>query len=472
LALPDKDLMAAIAATRFGLGARPGEIEAAKADPQGFLKAQIRRDGADQPPGALPTSQQRLGEFRDYQQARNAEKRQAPPAAGAPAEQAMMMTQAMRRDAVGVAEEFQARTNLALSTQAAFRERWTLFWADHFTVSAVKQASANQAGPFEREAIRPHVFGRFEEMLIASSTHPGMMIYLDQVQSVGPHSPLVQRAALRRPGGGRQQGLNENLAREILELHSVGLRAGYSQADVTEFARAMTGLSVGGPNDGSNANRPVFRDMAHEPGGRTILGKHYPDTGKLQAVSVMRDLAAHPATAHHIATKLARHFVADDPPATLVKRLEQAFTASDGRLDVLAATLIDSPEAWAPQQAKFKSPYDFVVSSWRAVGTQPRNPQQIVQGLNTLGQRPFSAPSPKGWPDDAATWAAPDAIVKRLAWSQNFASANAATVEPMKIAQAALGARLSPPVQAAIVSAESRPEALAILLMSPEFQRR
>jgi uncharacterized protein (DUF1800 family) len=471
LALPDKDLMAAIAVTRFGLGARPGEIEAARSDPQGFLKAQIRKEGADQPAGQLPNSQQRLAEFRAFQQVKQAEKRQAPAAANDQRPAMAMMTQAQRRDAVGVGEEFEARLRLALGTPAAFRERWTLFWADHFTVSAVKQQSANQAGPFEREAIRPHVFGRFEDMLIASSTHPGMMIYLDQVQSVGPNSLMATRVR-RNPGPKRRQpGLNENLAREIMELHSVGLRAAYTQADVTEFARAMTGLSVGGPNDGSAANTPVFREPAHEPGARTIMGKRYPDTGKLQAVGVMRDLAAHPATARHVAIKLARHFVADDPPKAVVTRLEQAFTDSGGRLDVLANVLIDSPEAWAPQQAKFKNPHDFVVSSWRAVGTSPRNPQQIVQGLNTLGQRPFSAPSPKGWPDDAVTWAAPDAIVKRLAWSQNFAAANAAA-EPMKIAQAALGARLTPTVQAAIVSAESRPEALAILLMSPEFQRR
>jgi uncharacterized protein (DUF1800 family) len=187
----------------------------------------------------------------------------------------------------------------------------------------------------------------------------------------------------------------------------------------------------------------------------------------------MRDLAAHPATAQHVATKLARHFVADDPPPALVKRLSEAFTASRGNLSVVAAVLIDSPEAWAAQPAKFKTPYDFMVSSWRAVGSQPRNPQQqFMQPLNTMGQKPFSAPSPKGWPDDTATWAAPDAIVKRMGWAQNFASQNAQVAEPMRIAQSALGARLTPPAAAAIAAAESRPEALAVLLMSPEFQRR
>jgi len=473
LALPDNNLMAAIAATRFGLGAMPGEIEATRSDPQGFLKAQIRRQGADQPPGPLPSGYERLTEFRDYQRerqeerqmlAKNPEKAQATLAAG------------IKKEANGVQEEFLARSQLAMTTQAAFRERWTAFWADHFTVSAVKGASANQSGPFEREAIRPHVFGRFEDMLIASSMHPGMLLYLDQAQSVGPNSQQVQQSRLRpaafRSATARPQaGLNENLAREIMELHSVGLGAHYSQADVTEFARAMTGLSIGGQRDGSYANRVVFRDPTHEPGTRTVMGKRYSEPGAQQPVAVMRDLAANPATANHIAVKLARHFVSDDPPKALVDRLQKTFIDSKGDLALVAAALIDSPEAWATPQGKFKTPYDFVVSSYRAAGQPPRNPMQLIGQLNQLGQRPFSAPSPKGWPDDAATWAAPDQIVKRMAWSQNFAAQNA-SLEPVKVAQASLGPRLTAPVQSAILAAESRPEGLAILLMSPEFQRR
>jgi uncharacterized protein (DUF1800 family) len=472
LALPDKEMMAAIAVTRFGLGALPGELEAARADPKGFLKSQIRREGADQPAGDLPSGYERLSEFRAYQRERQQEKAML---AKDPAMARQAFAGQVRKQAAGVQDEFLARSRLAMTTRAAFRERWTAFWADHFTVSAVKGASANQSGPFEREAIRPHVFGRFEDLLIASSTHPGMLLYLDQVQSVGPDSPLAQRARLR-PAAFRQSrrpapGLNENLAREIMELHTVGLGAHYSQTDVTEFARAMTGLSVGGPNDGARANKVVFRDPAHEPGTRTIMGRRYPDEGKLQPISIMRDLAAHPATANHISVQLARHFVADDPPKALIERLQKAFMDSKGDLALVAAALIEAPEAWAPQAAKFKTPYDFVISSYRAAGQPPRNPMPLIPQLNQLGQRPFSAPSPKGWPDDVATWAAPDQIVKRLAWSQSFAAQNA-NLEPMKVAQAALGARLTAPVQSAILSAESRPEALAILIMSPEFQRR
>src|SRR4051812_41727348 len=212
LALPEKDLMAAIAATRFGLGAMPGELDAARSDPQGFLKAQIRKEGADQPPGNLPTSLERLGDFREYQSERQQQK-QAMARNPEMAQQAI--TGVIRKEAAGVQEEFQAKSTLAMTTPAAFRERWTAFWCDHFTVSAVKLVSANQAGPFEREAIRPHLFGNFEGKPVGSSTHPGMLLYLDQAPSNGPNSQAAQQGRFR-PAAFKQvqgQGLNENLAR-------------------------------------------------------------------------------------------------------------------------------------------------------------------------------------------------------------------------------------------------------------------
>jgi uncharacterized protein (DUF1800 family) len=211
----------------------------------------------------------------------------------------------------------------------------------------------------------------------------------------------------------------------------------------------------------------------HEPGPRVILGKTYPEGGEEQARAVLADLARHPATAHHIATKLARHFVADDPPPALVARLEHSFNASGGRLDALAVTLIDSPEAWTPAQDKLKTPYEFVVSGYRAASASPSDLKSVAPVLTALGQKPFSPPSPKGWAEEGGDWAAPDAIVKRMSWAEAFAQ-TAAPVEgdPTMIAQNALGARLTPAVATAIARAESRPEAFSILLMSPEFQRR
>jgi len=188
---------------------------------------------------------------------------------------------------------------------------------------------------------------------------------------------------------------------------------------------------------------------------------------------VLAALARHPATAHHIAVKLARHFVADDPPPRLVARLEHSFNASGGRLDVLAGALIDSPEAWAADQRKFKTPYEFIVSGYRAADLAPSELKTIAPVLTALGQTPFSAPSPKGWAEEAGDWAAPDAIVKRMSWAEAFGQAAAPVGgQPIDLARNALGERLSPAVATAIARAESRPEAFSILLMSPEFQRR
>ena len=459
------DLNAAIAVTRFGLGARPGEIATAAADPQGWLRSQIRGAGADQPQEAPETSATRIRAFRVYRTDRRA-------AAGETRTGEDPVAVAARMLREGTAVDFLARARLAATTPAGFRERWTLFWCNHFTVSAVKLITATVAGPFEQEAIRPRVFGRFEDMLVASSAHPAMLLYLDQAQSVGPRSPAAAYLK-RRPMPGVGGGLNENLAREILELHTVGVDAGYSQDDVTEFARALTGWSVGGQREVANQQGEyVFRMPAHEPGGRTVMGKAYGAAGPDQGLKILKDLAAHPATARHICTKLARHFVADDPPPALVARLEATWIRTGGDLGYLAEALVTAPEAWDPAPRKLKTPYEFLISSWRAIGGQPGAIEHIAPPLKAMGMQAFSPPSPKGWSDEAMTWAAPDAIIKRMDWAEGFSAIVAADLDPNTIAAGALGARLGDPARKAVARAESRQEALSILLMCPEFQRR
>ncbi|HEY3812030.1 MAG TPA: DUF1800 family protein [Caulobacteraceae bacterium] len=485
-------LQAAIAATRFGLGAKPGEIDAATPDPKAWLIAQIRPTGADQPQGQLPNSRDQLLALASYRQDRKEAKADgvvlpkaakraaaaqtamadtpgmtaaAPPAMSPDAErQAAMLKTELKtvRDEAG--DEFLARARLGAATDASFRERWALFWFNHFTVSAVKLESAVVTGPFEREAIRPRVFGRFEDLLVASSTHPAMLLYLDQARSAGPDS---------LGGRTRKLGLNENLAREIMELHTVGADAGYTQADVTEFARALTGWSVGGPKDAVRGfdGRYLYRAAIHEPGGREIMGRNYGDSGEAQARAVLHDLAADPRTAKRISRKLAIHFVADDPPQALVDRLSNAWMKSGGQLDVVARALVEAPEAWDPDARKFKTPYELVVSGYRACGVQPTKMQHLAI-LTALGQKPFSPPSPKGWSDEAADWATSDGVIKRLEWAKGFSAVVGPLVDPVATAKSSLGARLSDRTATAVARAESRPEALALLLMSPEFQRR
>jgi uncharacterized protein (DUF1800 family) len=271
----------------------------------------------------------------------------------------------------------------------------------------------------------------------------------------------------------RKVGLNDNLAREIMELHTVGADAGYTQADVTEFARALTGWSVGGPKDANRGfdGRYLYRAAIHEPGGREIMGRRYGDSGEAQARSVLHDLAADPRTARHISRKLAIHFVADEPPQALVDQLSEAWTRSGGKLDVVARALVEAPEAWDPEARKFKTPYELIVSGYRAAGVQPTKLEHL-RILTALGQKPFSPPSPKGWSDEAADWATSDGVIKRLEWAKGFSAVAGPLVDPVATAKSSLGARLSDRTETAIARAESRPEALALLLMSPEFQRR
>lgn len=470
MSLPSRDMMAAIAVTRFGLGARPGEIAAAGADPQGWLTAQVRPAGADLPRDDGATAASRflaMDAYRKERQAARKDIQKTGDKTGDAAEQ-LKNAQRMLRETVG--GDFLARARLAANTPDGFRERWTLFWANHFTVSATKQITGVLVGPFEREAIRPHVFGRFEDLLVASSTHPAMLTYLDQVQSIGPNSHAAAFAA-RRQAGKRQPGLNENLAREILELHTLGVGSGYTQADVTEFARALTGFSLGRDED----DRPgqfVFRENAHEPGAREILGRRYNEAGLDQGLTALKILAADPRTARHVCAKIARHFVSDTPPPSLVAALEKRWMETGGRLDAVARTLIAAPEAWDPTPAKFKTPYEFTLSTWRLVGAEPSAIERLAPILTGLGQKPFSPPSPKGWPEEAQAWASPDGLIKRMQWSQGFAAVVGDRLDPNATALEALGARLSPPVAKAVSRAETRREAFALLVMSPEFQRR
>jgi uncharacterized protein (DUF1800 family) len=514
-------LNAAIALTRFGLGAGPGEIEAVGDDARDWLAAQIRPEGAPSPQGDLPTTDERVQDWLAYQQTgqqrRQIRRREgpapqnaSPPAARAqpmaegaamsamtqqgqtPAQTAPMSDEAQaafdarresRRDlAQETAREFVARADLAATTPDGFAERWALFWANAFTVSATKFQSGIFIGPYEREAIRPHVFGPFEDLVLAAESHPAMLTYLDQAQSVGPGSVAGQR---------RNAGLNENLAREILELHTLGTDGGYTQADVTELARALTGWSIptnrGGGGQGRGQGRRgrraaalaepasengfVFRTIIHEPGTRTVLGKTYAEGGAEQGRAILRDLANVPQTARRLSYNLARHFVADEPPPSLVQKLEAAWTSSRGDLAQVARALIEAPEAWEPQAAKIKTPYEFIVSTHRALGTRPQRPQPLQQALIQMGQPAFSAPSPEGWPDTAADWAGPDALVKRLNWAKTVGD-RAAETDADAVAAIALGPRLGERSRLAIARAESRPEALTLFLMSPEFQRR
>ncbi|MCJ0764489.1 DUF1800 domain-containing protein [Variovorax terrae] len=454
---------AAVALNRFGLGVRADE--SLPTDPKGWLLAQFDRYAPLPPAWAgQPDSASRVTEYVDYQRAL----RQA----DATNELAMRQklrnqTQARYRSAVN------ARVASALATPAPFAERLVHFWANHFAVSIDKAPIAALAGTFELEAIRPHIFGRFEDMLAAVEHHPAMLFYLDQARSIGPDSMVAQRAARLNPE--RQRGLNENLAREILELHTLGVRSGYSQGDVTEFARALTGWSIGGlpglPPGGAPGTF-AFQPMLHEPGPRTVLGQRYEQRGEAQARAILRDLAASPATAQHIADKLARHFVGDAPPPALVERLASTFLQSRGDLPSVYRALIGAPEAWSLAQTKFKTPWEWTLSSLRGLGWRDLGDQQLAPVLVQLGQPVWRPGSPAGYDDITESWAAPDMLMRRVELAQRFAAQAASTVDARLLGPQLLPAGLSPATASALARAESPATALALLLASPEFLRR
>jgi uncharacterized protein (DUF1800 family) len=271
-------------------------------------------------------------------------------------------------------------------------------------------------------------------------------------------------------GINRTRGLNENLAREILELHTLGVRTGYTQEDVTSFAKVITGWTilptVDNPDHGGEF---VFNKRLHEPGPQTVVGKAYPDTGVEQGRSVLADLARHPATARHVATKLARHFIADDPPAALVERLTQRFLATDGDLKEVTRTLISAPESWAPEQAKIKRPGEWIVAARRAAGRQG-NIEGMLRAQALLGEPLWRPPAPKGFSDDNAAWL--DGLALRLDSANAFAQVVSPDVDPKEVADIALGPLASEETRRAMARAESKQQALALLVMAPEFQRR
>ena len=481
-------LQAAIAAHRFGLG--EPSLDALQSDPQGWLSAQIGPAEAARGDGLLGTRAALEHVAAEKEQRRLAKN----PPPGMTAEQVL----AGHYREVSLADA-RSRFFTAVTTRRPFAERLQLFWANHFTVSLAKGSARGLVGAFERDAIRPHIAGSFEALLVASTTHPAMLRYLDNSLSAGPNSRIVARAARRASRDGetaRITGLNENLAREVLELHTLGVQGGYNQADVTSFARVLTGWRVGlqstDPGDTFDANW-------HEPGRKTVLGKTYAE-GPDALKQVLHDLARHPSTARFIATKLARHFVADVPPPALVDRLAAVYQRSDGQLPELYRELIRSPEAWDAHAAKLKTPEEFVLSTVRVLGSGERvfaslqgnaGPPQVSltpsggerreaaawgylngPALQALGQRIHAAPSPAGWSDRADDWLGPDAVWKRVEWATRVADRVGANVDARVLASQSLGPWLSDSTRQQLERAADGSQALALLLMAPEFQRR
>ena len=466
---------AALALHRFGFGPRPGLINAIASDPRGAFLAELDRPNVgqivDSTLQSAAAENRAVFEFNAERAARDKTARLRREAAQR--ENPGMAETAMQSDAAAAGpappepeplartiffKEAKARFDAAVHADLGFVERLVWFWSNHFCVNF---DGTVMAGGYEREAIRPHVLGKFVDMLLAAESHGAMLLYLDNAQSIGPKSVS---------GINRDRGLNENLAREILELHTLGVRTVYTQEDVTSFANVLTGWTIRATaTDPEHGGEFVFINRMHEPGPLTVVGKSYDDTGVEQGQAVLKDLARHPATAHHVAMKLVRHFIADEPPPALVERLERRFIETDGDLKEVAKALVTAPEAFSPEQAKIKHPGEWIVSYLRAMALNG-DARRIVPAMNLMGEPLWRPPAPKGFSDDNATWL--DGLAQRLEISNTFAQRVGANHDAMAVAETALGPLLSAETRGAIAKAETKPQALTFFLMAPEFQRR
>ncbi|MEM0906003.1 MAG: DUF1800 domain-containing protein [Pseudomonadota bacterium] len=453
------------AVTRFGLGPRTGEIDDIAHDPVGFVHDQCMA-----PKAAIisyPGIQSRNGlldsyipMFRESRRARREARRNG---TSAEAEQRAQMAIRERRDLTRdiLRQEIKARVAHGVVTDHPFVERLVLFWSNHFAVER-KRSPLTRAfvGNFERNAIRSNVLGYFEDMLLAATTHPAMLTYLDNTRNIGPNSAAGQRRKVK--------AVNENLAREVLELHTLGAGGGYTQEDVIELANALTGWTGGV----DLAHDGVFFARFHEAGDRTILGKRYSDRGADQIRAILPDLARHPSTAKHIAAKFAQHFVADDVSPALIQELETAFLETEGDLRELALVLVESDHAWVDEPKKTVPPYDFMVSAMRATDSPVPSGHQLARTTQSLAQGVWEPPSPAGWPSNDRAFLGGDSLLERVDYSKALASRIGGVGRVQDLAVDLFGDALDPFVAEAVARAEDQRQALVLLLMSPAFHRR
>ena len=468
------------ALNRFGLGARRNERQAIS-DPRAWLKAQL--DGGPSmmraPEGASPAEiGDALRGLRMQDQANDQDRKEA------------------RRRIVELGtSEVRAALSERVSSSRPFVERLVAFWSNHLCVSVgAKIIVAPLAGSYEREVIRPHVLGRFEDMVMASAKHPAMLVYLDNFQSIGPGSQGARGG--QRPNGGQRRGLNENYARELMELHTLGVNGGYAQQDVQELAKVLTGWTVSGmggqadrmaqrANQGRPARRtrtqtpqtggPVgfaFQDLLHEPGSKTVLDTRYSDGGVEEGEKAIRSLCRHPSTAKFVATKLVMHFVGDEPPAAAVDRVAKAFSSSGGDLKVVARALVDEPEAWRDDVRKFRTPQDWLVAVMRACSIQDVR-QNVPQLLRQLRQPFWSPQSPKGYGDTLQEWADPDSLINRGELARTISKLPAVErIDPRSLLEL-VDVPAGDPVHALLSdNTIPAPERIALAIAGPAFQWR
>lgn len=441
-----------VALNRFGLGAKPGAIVRIRADAKAAVQAELDT------PGIALIDSAGLPSYKDA-------------------------CQAVHKDFEienGIKEkELTARIVQHLKPEIGFVERLVLFFSNHFSMSINKDGAIRATiGQLERDVIRKHVLGSFKSMLIGVMRHPAMLRYLDNDDSIGPSSPAGQSWGV---------GLNQNLAREILELHTLGVGGGYTENDVERLARIITGWSFvrgweaderyngGGPG---NRGQFIFRSDWHEPGTQVVLGRSFANTGITQGTAVLAALADHPSTAQFLAFKLVRHFITDEPTPDLVDPVALAYRTTNGNLKAVAQALIDLPRAWTMPLRKLRTPYELQIAEMRAMQRvyKPDEWWPFYEPLYALRHAPWERPAPDGYSDESSYWMGPDAMRIRLetaqlnAWSLQQIRPYGRTA--LELANSLFGAELSAASRQAITEAADLQSGLTMVFMIPEFQRR
>lgn len=369
-------------------------------------------------------------------------------------------------------EDFGVTLARSVAAKDGFRERLILFWSDHFAVAGKGLFYRHRTNGFTEQAIRPHVSGRFEELLHAAILNPVMITYLDQNTSVGPNSELAQKKSGR--------GLNENLAREILELHTLGVRGKYHQKDVRDFAKLLAGLTL------NHKQATVFNRRIQEPGELSVMGfKTIGDSNRESDLKrFLSEIAGRKETALHLATKLAQHFLQDDPPHNVIRNMAASYRSNNGSLLAMYEVLINHPAAMSTTLAKIKRPIDYLVSSLRAFDVNPTQliesarqdtttfTREILFPMARMGQRWGQPKGPNGWPKVNQHWISPNTLAERMRWALRIQANNfIRSIEPEVILDNGLGALAKTSLLRTVRSAETKKEGIALMLMSPSFQR-
>lgn len=471
---------------RLAYGPRPQDVQEIQRLGPGrwldtFLQEQLRPQplppALEQRLAGLPTWQETQGELGErFRKAHQAQQARKAAKAGQGGEDAVAQS---RRELLRpvLLEAQSQRLWRALESPAQLQERLVEFWFNHFNVFAGKSAVSVYAGAYEREAIRPHILGRFRDLLGATARHPAMLIYLDNHLSVAP-------GFQPRRAHARTQGLNENYARELMELHTLGVDGGYTQTDVTELARMLTGWTLDLRGLGHARDLFTFDPRRHDNGEKLWLGRRFhhanpnegPRAGQREGEQALDVLARHPATARHLSHRLAQTFVADEPPPALVERLAQVFLRSDGDLRQWTEALLQAPEFWSAEhwQAKYRTPYQYVLAALRAVNAQVDEPALLLPVLAGAGQPLYGWQTPDGYKTTAAAWRGPEALTQRVQFASTLAEGRLgrrwnADTRPQSLLST-LGPSLQAPTRAAL-QGETPAAQAALLLAGPDFMQ-